>query len=163
MRKNGIINTPRWRFDTIIMSVGCHITLCYIILQLSYELSWMSQRDDKTVAILQSTMPNAFHWIKIVVFWFKFHCLLPSFQMTALLYVMAWRLKRQVITWTNDDPVRWRKCVTWPERVKRVHVNSNRDIEAEPTWPPFSERHFQMHFLEWKCMNFDYNFIEVCF
>ena len=22
-------------------------------------------------------------------------------------------------------------------------------------WPPFSRRHFQMHFLEWKCVNFD--------
>ena len=25
-----------------------------------------------------------------------------------------------------------------------------------------SRRHFQMYFLEWKCMNFDYNFTEVC-
>ena len=22
-------------------------------------------------------------------------------------------------------------------------------------WPPFSRRHFQMHFVEWKCINFD--------
>ena len=22
-------------------------------------------------------------------------------------------------------------------------------------WPPFSRRHFQMHFLEWKCVHFD--------
>ena len=22
-------------------------------------------------------------------------------------------------------------------------------------WTPFSRRHFQMHFLDWKCMNFD--------
>ena len=22
-------------------------------------------------------------------------------------------------------------------------------------WPPFRRRHFQMHFLEWKCLNFD--------
>ena len=28
-------------------------------------------------------------------------------------------------------------------------------------WPPFSRRHFQMHFLEWKHMNFDWDFIEV--
>ena len=28
-------------------------------------------------------------------------------------------------------------------------------IEAETKWPPFSRRHFQMDFLEWKCMNFD--------
>ena len=24
-------------------------------------------------------------------------------------------------------------------------------IEAETKWPPFRSRHFQMHFLEWKC------------
>ena len=34
-------------------------------------------------------------------------------------------------------------------------------IEAETEWPPFTRRHFQMHFLEWKCMNFDWNFTEV--
>ena len=27
--------------------------------------------------------------------------------------------------------------------------------EAETKWPPFFRRHFQMHFLEWKCINFD--------
>ena len=25
-------------------------------------------------------------------------------------------------------------------------------------WPTFPRRHFEMHFLEWKCMNLDYNF-----
>ena len=29
-------------------------------------------------------------------------------------------------------------------------------------WTPFHRRHFQMHFLEWKCLNSDYNFTEVC-
>ena len=29
-------------------------------------------------------------------------------------------------------------------------------------WPPFSRRHFQMHFLEWICMDFDYIFTEIC-
>ena len=35
-------------------------------------------------------------------------------------------------------------------------------IEAETKWPPFRRRRFQRHFLEWKCMNFDWNSIEVC-
>ena len=34
--------------------------------------------------------------------------------------------------------------------------------EAETRWPPFSRRHFPMHFLEWKYINFDYDFTEVC-
>ena len=33
---------------------------------------------------------------------------------------------------------------------------------AETRWPPFSRRHFQMHFPEWKCVNFEWNFTELC-
>ena len=36
-------------------------------------------------------------------------------------------------------------------------------IETETKWPPFSRRHFQVHFLEWKYINFDYDFTEVSF
>ena len=32
---------------------------------------------------------------------------------------------------------------------------SLKHIEAETKWTPFRRRHFQMHFLEWKCMNFE--------
>ena len=39
----------------------------------------------------------------------------------------------------------------------RVKLHWGRD-----KWPPISWRHFQMHFLEWKCMNFDSDFTEVC-
>ena len=35
-------------------------------------------------------------------------------------------------------------------------------IEAETKWPTFSRRHFERDFLEWKCMNIDWNFTEVC-
>ena len=34
-------------------------------------------------------------------------------------------------------------------------------IEAKTKWPPFSRRHFQIHFLEWKCMNVDWKFTEI--
>ena len=37
-----------------------------------------------------------------------------------------------------------------------------RGYEAEIKWPPFIRGHFQMHFLEWNCMNFDWNFTDVC-
>ena len=30
-------------------------------------------------------------------------------------------------------------------------------------WPPFSRRHFQMHFLEWKCINFHYSVLPKVF
>ena len=29
-------------------------------------------------------------------------------------------------------------------------------------WTPFCRRHVQVHFLEWKCLNSDWNFTEVC-
>ena len=29
-------------------------------------------------------------------------------------------------------------------------------------WPSFSRRHFQLRFLEWKCLNSDWNFTEFC-
>ena len=34
-------------------------------------------------------------------------------------------------------------------------VNIAEHIEAETKWPPFRWRCFQMHFIEWKFMNFD--------
>ena len=36
-----------------------------------------------------------------------------------------------------------------------THVCLSWHIEAETKWPPFSRRHFQIHFREWKCINFD--------
>ena len=36
-------------------------------------------------------------------------------------------------------------------------------IETETRWLPFSRGHFQMHFLEWKFINFNWDFTEVCF
>ena len=36
-------------------------------------------------------------------------------------------------------------------------------IETKTEWPPFRKRNFQMHFLEWKCTNFEWNLTEFCF
>ena len=41
-------------------------------------------------------------------------------------------------------------------RKQNPHIHTNQHIEADTRWPPFSWRHFQMHFHEWKCKNFDY-------
>ena len=38
--------------------------------------------------------------------------------------------------------------------------NWHQHIEAATKWPPFSIRHFQMHFREWKYWNFVYYFTE---
>ena len=34
-------------------------------------------------------------------------------------------------------------------------ISSRKHLVAETKWTQFSRRHFQMHFLEWKSMNFD--------
>ena len=39
---------------------------------------------------------------------------------------------------------------------------SEQHVDAEIKWPPFTRGHFQMHFLEWKCVNlikFSLNFV----
>ena len=35
-------------------------------------------------------------------------------------------------------------------------------IESETKWPPFRRRHFQVHFVECKLLNFNHNFPEIC-
>ena len=35
-------------------------------------------------------------------------------------------------------------------------------IETETKWTPFRRRHFQVHFLEWRCLNSKQNFTDVC-
>ena len=49
--------------------------------------------------------------------------------------------------------------------IQRLHcygATIYQHIEAETKWPPFSRRHVQRHFLEWKCVNCDLVFTEVC-
>ena len=41
-------------------------------------------------------------------------------------------------------------------------VSAYKHIEAETKCPPFSRRHFQMRFLEWKFMKFVIYVTEVC-
>ena len=42
------------------------------------------------------------------------------------------------------------------------HFALLKHIDAETKWPLFSRRHFQVHFREWKCIHFDWNFNAVC-
>ena len=73
--------------------------------------------------------------------------------------------RRQAIAWSNgglvhDFPAR---CVNYQDSClkEKYPTHFDQHIEVETKWPLFS-RHFQMQSLEWKCMNFDYEFNEVC-
>ena len=39
------------------------------------------------------------------------------------------------------------EAAMWPQKLLLTHWGGDK-------WTPFRRRHFQMHFLEWKCMNF---------
>ena len=52
--------------------------------------------------------------------------------------------------------------ISWPHLIP-LHLLEPKyqHIEVETKWRPFYRWPVQMHFLEWKCMNFDWNFTEV--
>ena len=66
-----------------------------------------------------------------------------------------------------EIPVRgkWSAVIFAMSQLKPISTNVIRYILTHwgrDKWPPFSRQHFQMHFLEWKCVNFDKDFTEVC-
>ena len=50
----------------------------------------------------------------------------------------------------------WRHKATLSElcMMNQLNLRPLKHIEAETKWPPSSRRHFQMDFIEWKCINF---------
>ena len=50
-----------------------------------------------------------------------------------------------------------------PRTSNYIHVNVKPLLThwGRDKWTPFRRRHFQMHFLEWKCINFDQYFTEI--
>ena len=69
------------------------------------------------------------------------------------------RLSKQSWGWWFDTLSRplWRHCNAF---ICFLIIIDH--IEAETKWPPFGSRHFKIHFLEWKCVNFDWDFTYVC-
>ena len=65
--------------------------------------------------------------------------------------------KLHVSTYRNQQHCWWFHDKVWYIWIYfcHKHVDRNYHIEAETKWTPFSRRHFQMHFLVWKCMNLD--------
>ena len=71
------------------------------------DLNWILI---KVATILQMSLSNAFYWMKIFAFRFKFHgsMFLGVTQQVRIGYHNGLMLNRQQgITWTNDDPVHW--------------------------------------------------------
>ena len=45
---------------------------------------------------------------------------------------------------------------------RKINVIGGDKPAAKTKWTPFYRRHFETHFHEWICLNFEYNFTEVC-
>ena len=83
-----------------------------------------------------------------------------------LVQIMTWWM-HQAISWTNNrlsskvfcresNKCPWPYSITW---VWKLHLQNT---EAETKLTPFRRRHFQVHLLERKLLNFKWNFTEIC-
>ena len=89
------------------------------------------------------------------IFWFCFiHRNLTRIQM----YIVSWPNTKH---WLMNHISNWVMIMKWRAWL-HDKCHACKHIEAETRWPPFPRRRFQMHFLEWKCINFDGDFTEVC-
>ena len=64
----------------------------------------------------------------------------------------------------HNDWIEWIMNITKGSYQQGNLVKSRlfQHIEAEAKWPSFGRRCFQMHFIEWKYIDFDEDFIDVC-
>ena len=107
------------------------------------------------------------YWFQIPIYWFSFFCsndcmqfvskvphalphLTSRFSSAAHSVIWTMICIVQSTSWSSV-PLHWLE-ETFLVRYLFIHY---KHIEAETKWLTFSRWHFQMHFLEWKCMNFD--------
>ena len=105
--------------------------------------------------IFKCILLNENVWISIKVS-LKFVAKVRINNIPALVQIMAWRR-------TGDKPlsepmmvILWMHiCITRPQWVNSVDLGI---ISPWTKWLPFRRRQIQMHFREWKVLNFDKNF-----
>ena len=92
--------------------------------------------DDTFHTILQHTTETVLH-----SFWWH------SFIFKRWLSYMSWQ---SIYMTVKVCTCQINSALQWCSKTRRF-FNTLRPRK----WPPISRRHFQMHFLQWKCMNFD--------
>ena len=65
-------------------------------------------------------------------------------------------------THVNDGAMARNVLLLWSIYALCMEMAGSLHTEAEAKLPFFHRRYFQMHFLERKCMDFAYNFNEIC-
>ena len=70
---------------------------------------------------------------------------------------LVWQSSGTLLSFNGSQLIIHIKASRWLWLVPYIRglVLGWQNLEAETKWPPFSRRHFQTHFLEWNCMNFD--------
>ena len=127
-------------------------------------------------------LSNVFSWIKIYELRLQFHWTLKSVprgpidNFPALFQIMVWcQLGNKPLSSTMMISLLTQICVTRPQwvniatkalrlfagNIKSFHRTLMETHLPWTKWPPFRIRHFQTHFLEWKRLNFDWNFTEI--
>ena len=95
--------------------------------QLGYHI------EAKMADTLQKTFLNTYCWMKIIISWLIVHCSL--FPMVWLASSGWTQNKRQTVTWTNDDPVSWRRVASlsnnklsyWVRRIISYAINGRKN------------------------------------
>ena len=77
-------------------------------------------------------------------------------------WVLTWTFLSKYLVNGGHGGWGWDGVLFTPSTLSCCNICSSKDTEAETKWPPFSRRHFILDFLQWKCLNFDSNFTEVC-
>ena len=132
-----------WSRNLVIPHVGLNVhgkqrvvtmpPLSSLVAQEVVETLWWQ------ISVVSVYIHSMGHW-KIVVI-----SKLWDFRYMFLIYNKAITVKRTLTLWD-----------VFPKDLINKH------IEANTKWPPFRRRHFQMHFLEWILLNYNFNYTEAC-
>ena len=118
---------------------------------------------DKMAAVSQTTLSNAFSWMKMLEFRlrFKFVPKGPINNIPALVQIMAWRrsgdkplsepMMASLLTHICVTRPQWVKVMTWPVRCQAI-VETSADFSCGPLWKLFSlninmKLHWECHLL----------------
>ena len=94
----------------------------------------------------------------------------PRHDFIVFLRVMTTLMIKKMDDYIGDGVDWFMNCNVWRctgiiRSIPRKCIHTTMTIEhiwTETKWMSFRRRHFQVHFREWKCLNSDYNFTEVC-
>ena len=102
-------------------------------------------------------------WLLISeILWYSLESNFTARARAAIWYNESFIFLSFLYIWNNylisKRPMSWYFCFTLNNfnDIRNSCENWNwKLIEAETKWTPFLRRHFQVHFLEWKCLNSD--------